>query len=193
MNRWLTVPEASTLHVLWHDGDEAGAIKRAIKAREYAVSEERVGRNLLVRAAETFSAESWREEWWKTAESVTDALAHAKAVSGKSSKCAIMTTYVDDSDLDAGKPLPALVGKVVRTQLAAKDPVQMPEILGVVREAWDCTSSCRDLRPIQSDYTAKVLEDVRFGPTRDCTTAGRSIVPSDPKLLSEQPCDPGVR
>ena len=30
MNRWLSVPEAPALHVLWHDGDDAGAIKRAI-------------------------------------------------------------------------------------------------------------------------------------------------------------------
>ena len=29
MNRCLTVPEAPALHVLWHDGDDAGAIKRA--------------------------------------------------------------------------------------------------------------------------------------------------------------------
>ena len=127
---------SSGLHVLWHDGDDAGAIKRAVKAREYVVSEERVGRNVLVRVAETFSAEPWREEWWKTAESVTDALAHAKSVSGKRSRCAIMTTYVDDCDLDAAKPLRTLVWKVVRTPFAAKDPVQMQKLLGVVREAW---------------------------------------------------------
>ena len=24
MNRWLTVPEAPAMHVLWHDGDDAG-------------------------------------------------------------------------------------------------------------------------------------------------------------------------
>ena len=48
--------------MLWHDGDDAGAIERAIKAREYVVSEERAGRKVLVRAAETFSAEPWREE-----------------------------------------------------------------------------------------------------------------------------------
>ena len=64
--------------MLWHDGDDAGAIKRAIKAREYVVAEERAGRNVLVRAAETPPAEPWRDEWWKTAESVTDALTHAK-------------------------------------------------------------------------------------------------------------------
>ena len=93
-----------------------------MKAREYVVSVERVGRNVLVRAAETFSAEPWREEWWKTAESVTDASAHAKSVSGKSSRCSIMNTYVDDCDLDAAKPLRTLVWKVVRTQFAAKDP-----------------------------------------------------------------------
>ena len=43
MNRWLTDPEAPALLVLWHDGDDAGAIKRAIKAKEYVVSEERAG------------------------------------------------------------------------------------------------------------------------------------------------------
>ena len=57
MNRWLTVPDASALHMLWHDGDDAGASKRAVKAREYVVSEERVGRHVLVKAAETFSTE----------------------------------------------------------------------------------------------------------------------------------------
>ena len=46
MNRWLTFLEAPALHVLWHDGDDAGAIRRAVKAREYVVSEERVGRNV---------------------------------------------------------------------------------------------------------------------------------------------------
>ena len=169
MNRWPTVPEALALHVLWHDGDDADAIRRAVKAREYVVSEERVGRNVLVRAAETFSAEPWSEKWWKTAESVTDALAHAKSVSGKSSRCAIMTTYVGDCDLDAGKPLRTLDWKVVRTQFAAKDPVQMQKFLGVVREAWDSTSSCHGLRLTQGDYTAKILEDavkLGFGPIR---------------------------
>ena len=91
MNRWLTAPETPALHVLWHDGDDTGATKRAIKAMEYVVSEERAGRNVLVRAAETYSAEPWREEWWKTAESVTDALAHAQSISDKSSRCAVMT------------------------------------------------------------------------------------------------------
>ena len=166
----------------WHDGDDAGAIKRAVKAREYVVSEERVGRNVVV-TTETFSAEPWREEWWKTAELVTDALPHAKSVSGKNSRCAIMTTYVDDCDLDASKPLRTLVWKAVRTQSAAKD------LLGVVREAWDSTSSCRGLRLTQGDYTAKILEDavkLGFGPIRVCTTAGQSVTPPDPKLLPEQ-------
>ena len=196
MNRWLTVPEAPALHVLWHSGDDAGAIKRAIKARENVVSEERVGRDVLVRAAETFSAEPWREEWWKTAESLTDALAHEKSVSGKSSRCAIMTTYVDDCDLDAAKPLRALVWKVVRTQSAAKHPVNLQKFRGVVREAWDSTLLCRGLRLTQGDYTAKIWEDavkLGFGPIRVCTTAGQSVTPPDPKLLLEQPCDPGVR
>ena len=87
---------------------------------------------MLVRAAETFPAEPWREEWWKTSESVTDAMAHAKSVSGKRSRCATMTTYVDDCDLDAAKPLRALVWKVVRTQFSAKDPVQNEEV------SWRC-------------------------------------------------------
>ena len=30
MNRWLTVPEAPALHVLWHDGDDASALRRAM-------------------------------------------------------------------------------------------------------------------------------------------------------------------
>ena len=107
-----------------------------------------------------------------------------------------MTTYVDDCDLDAAKPLRSLVWKVVRTQFAAKDPVQMQKFLGVVRETWNGTSSCRGLRLTQSDYTAKVLEDavkLGFGPIRVCTTAGQSGTPPDPKLLPEQLCDPGVR
>ena len=68
---------------------------------------------------------------------------------------------------------------------SAKDPIQMQKYLGVVREAWDSTSS-----------TAKILEDavkLGFGPIRVCTTAGRSVTPPDPKSLPERPCDPGVR
>ena len=70
------------------------------------------------------------------------------------------------------------------------------KFLGVVREAWDSTSSCRGLRLTQSDYTAKILEDavkLGFGPIRVCATAGQSVTPPDPKLLPEQPCDLGVR
>ena len=168
MIRWLTVPEAPALHALWHDGDDAGASQRAIKAREDVVAEERAGRNVLLRTAETFSAEPWRDEWWKTAESVTDALAHAKSVSGKkSSRCTVMTTNVDDGDLDGAKPLRTLVWIVVRTQSAAKDPVQKQEFLGVLRGARTGTSSCRGLRLTRSKYTAKILEDAAklgFGP-----------------------------
>ena len=107
-----------------------------------------------------------------------------------------MNTYVDDCDLDAVKPLRALVWKVVRTKIAAKDPVHMQKFLGFVREAWNGTSSCRGLRLTQSDYTAEILEDavkLGFGPIRICTTAGESGTPPDPKPLLEQPCDPGVR
>ena len=69
-----------------------------------------------------------------------------------------MTTYVDDCDLDTAKPLRTLVGKVVRTQLAAKDPVQMQKILGDVRQACTGTSSCRGPRLAQSGHTTKILE-----------------------------------
>ena len=72
----------------------------------------------------------------------------------------------------------------------------MPKFLGVVREAWDSTSSCHGLRLTQDDSSAKVLEDavkLGFGPIRVCTTAGQSVTPPDPKSLPEQPCDPGVR
>ena len=65
-----------------------------------------------------------------------------------------------------------------------------------MREAWDTTSSCHGLRLTQGDYTAKILEDavkLGFGPIRVCTIAGQSFKPPDPKLLSGQPCDPGVR
>ena len=96
------------------------------------------------------------------------------------------------TDLEVAKPLRTLIWKIVRTQVAAKDLVQMQTFLGVVREAWTGTSSCRDLRLTQSDDTAKILEDsvkLGFGPNRVCTTAGQS----DPKLPPEQPCDPGVR
>ena len=38
-NTWLTVPEAPVLHVLWHDGDDAGAIRHTIKAKEKVMAE----------------------------------------------------------------------------------------------------------------------------------------------------------
>ena len=43
----------------------------------------------------------------------------------------------------------------------------MKKFLGVVREAWDSTSSCRGLRLTQGDYAAKILDDavkLGFGP-----------------------------
>ena len=190
MKRWLTVREAPALHVLWHDGDGAGATERARKARGYVVAEERAGRNVRVRAAETFSAEPWRDEWWtKFQNRLQCALTRAKSVSGKSSRCAIMTTYVDDCDLDAAKPLrTAWLEKPCDAPFAAKDPVQMQTFLGVVS----------GLRLTQSDYTAKILDDavkLGVGLIRVCvwTTAGQSGTPPHPNLLPEQPSDPGVR
>ena len=167
--------------MLWHGRDDAGAIKRAIKAREYVVSEERGGRNVLVRAAEIFSAEPWREEWWKTAESVTDTLAYAESVRARVRGVRsgpLMWTIVTWTRRKSF----ARVWKVVRTHFAAKDPAQMQKVLGVVREAWAGASSCRGLRLTQSDYTAKILEDavkLGFGPIRVCTTVGQSVTPPD--------------
>ena len=60
----------------------------------------------------------------------------------------------------------------------------MEKFHGVVREAWDSTSSCRGFRLTQSDYTAKILEDtvkLGFGPIRVCTTAdsqSHHLIPS---------------
>ena len=73
--------------MLWHDGDDAGAIERAMHAREYVVAEERAGQNVLVRAADTFSAGPWRDEWWKTTESVTDALTREVSLRQKLKMC----------------------------------------------------------------------------------------------------------
>ena len=72
----------------------------------------------------------------------------------------------------------------------------MQKFHSVVREAWTGTSSCRCLRLARSDYKTKILKDavkLGFGPIRVCTTVGQSGTPPDPKLLPEQPCDPGVR
>ena len=37
MNRWLTGPEAPALHLLWHDGDDAGALRRATKPKKMSM------------------------------------------------------------------------------------------------------------------------------------------------------------
>ena len=42
MNKWLTVPEAP-----WQDGDDAGAIKHAIKAKAYVVFAKRADETCL--------------------------------------------------------------------------------------------------------------------------------------------------
>ena len=89
-----------------------------------------------------------------------------------------MTTYVDECDLDAAHHFRTLVWKVERIQFASKDPLQMQKFLGVVREAWDSTSSCHGLRLTQGGCTAKILEDavkLGFGPIRVCTTAEQSV------------------
>ena len=98
-----------------------------------------------------------------------------------------MTTYADDCDLDAAKPLRSLIWKVVRTKFAAKDPVQMQKFVCVVREALTVTSLGRGTRLIKSDHKEDLGRRCRV-----CTTAGQSGTPPDPKLLLEQPCDPGA-
>ena len=92
-------------------------------------------------------------------------------VSGKSSKCVVMTTYIDDCHLETAKPFRTLVWKVTRTQCAAQDPREMQIFLGVVREAWTSASSCRCQCLTETDYTAKILEDavkLAFDPMRVC-------------------------
>ena len=61
-------------------------------------------------------------------------LAHAQSVSYKSSRCAVMTTHVDECELDAAKPLRTWT--ILRTHFAATDPVKMQKFLGVVHAAW---------------------------------------------------------
>ena len=70
-----TVPETPALYVLRHDGDDANALRRAMKAKEYVDAGERSGRNVRVRAAENFPAEPWRSDAWRTIETVTEAQA----------------------------------------------------------------------------------------------------------------------
>ena len=117
---------------------------------------------------------------------VGDALAHAKSVSGRSPRCAIMTT-VDDCDLDAAKPTSHACLEGCANTICCERSV-------LCVKARDSTSSCHGLRLTQGDNTANILEDavkLVFRPIRVCTTAGQSVTPADPKLLPEQPCDPG--
>ena len=148
---------------------------------------------MLVRAAETLSAEPWCEEWWKTAESATDALAHAKSVSGKSSRCAIMETYVDDCDVDAAKPLRALVWKVVRTQFAATDQYKCTYSLVLCARPGLVSWSSSQLERLHSEDLGRCCETRFWSDSclHHCWTVRH--IPPDPELLPEQPCDPGVR
>ena len=78
-------------------------------------------------------------------------------------------------DVDAAKPLRALVWKVVRTQFAATDPVQMHIFLGVVREAWAGVVVFVSIRAITQRRSWKIAVKLGFGPIRVCTTAGQSV------------------
>ena len=152
---------------------------------------------MLVRAAETISAEPWRDEWWTTAESVTDALTHSKSVSGKRSRCPIMTTHVDDCDLDGAKALRTLVwesrANIICRQkfIASADFLRLPwaEPGSVLPRVVVCVSP-RAMTQRRSWRTAAKLG---VGPIRVCTTAGQSRTPSDPKVLPEQQWDAGAR
>ena len=123
MNRWLTVPETLALHVLWHDGDDAGAIKTCNESlRACCVRGASWKKRVSDGSRDVLGRNRGVKNGGKTAVSVTDAPAHAKSVSGKSSRCAVMTTYVDECDLDEAEPLRTLVWKVGRTQLCRERP-----------------------------------------------------------------------
>ena len=98
-----------------------------------------------------------------------------------------MTSYVDDCDLDRSRA-------TSRARLKGCANTICSERSGTHAENF--LVLCRGHRLTQGDFTAKVLEDavkLGFGPIRVCRTAGQSVTPPDPKLLPEQPCDPGVR
>ena len=90
-----------------------------------------------------------------------------------------MTTYVDDCDLDAAKPLrTAWLEKPCDAHLLQKTRCKCRHF------SVSCLV-CVSLRAITQRRSC--------GPIRVCTTTGQSGTPPGPNLLREQPCDPGAR
>ena len=88
-----------------------------------------------MRAAETFSAEPWRDE----------------SVPGKSSRCAVMTTSVPESDLDAAKTASRAHLEGCANTICCKRPGAILKCLGVVRHrhllvSWSASHSERSQR-----------------------------------------------
>ena len=113
---------------------------------------------------------------------MTEALTHAKTVSGRSSQWSIMTTFVDDCDLDAAKALRTLVWKVVRTQFNANDPL-------LIISSWvSCERHGKELLRV-GDCVSPQCDPFRAFVLQ----VGQSGTLSAPKQLLGQPCDPGAR
>ena len=134
-------------------------MSRAAKLKIYVQNEEKKGHNAMTRAAKSGTEAPWLVKM-QNANEHQHTLDHYKKVAGTAAKCAVITTYVDDCDLDAAKPLRSLMWKVIRVFFESSDPAETQKFLGIVKVVPELGPGEVDAGGLsQADYIQILVEE----------------------------------
>ena len=112
----------------------------------------------------------------------------AKRRAGSSTKCALMSTYVDDCTMDAKAGLAGQLWDMIRF-FVSDDPADVQRIVGLTRAEVIC-DGVSQAALTQETYLESFLETLpeEWAPKRAVKTNGQSTSPPDPKTMEARPC-----
>lgn len=185
--RWLEilgfsrVPEEPALFVYWQTEGKEALLKKARYHKERLIRKFAEGINPLL-----------EQNSYKVGKVDLEAI---KRSVGTSSKCALMSTYVDDCSMDAKGSVAGPLWEAIRTLFASDDPADVQRIVGLTRVDIDLGGGKVMAAMSQEAYLVSFIEGLpaEYAPRRAMRTNGQGSTAPDPKELEMVPCPPIVR
>ena len=176
---WGRIPEEPALFAYWQIEDQGAVARRAIHHRDRLRAAFALGKNPLLEAKVASTAVDWDG---------------AKRRAGSSTKCALMSTYVDDCTMDAKAGLAGQLWDMIRLLFLSDDPADVQRIVGLTRAEVIC-EGVSQAALTQETYLESFLETLpeEWAPKRAVKTNGQSTTPPDPKTMEARPCPTIVR
>jgi hypothetical protein len=179
--KWQRVPEEPALFVNWLTEEMGAVMRRAVHHRDRLKEKFAVGENPLLKD-EAFAREP--EADWDS----------EKRRASSSTKCALMSTYVDDCSMDAKSSYAGSLWNAIRLLFVSDDPAEVQRIVGLARADLNVESMTQPALS-QEDYLESSLATLppEWAPRKAVKTNGQSGTIPDPAKLEMRACPTIVR